>query len=105
MVNKFKYPLIALIMCISMAKVSAGAVHHKADEEVVTNLVAHSSDGIFSSNASYTFGVKNTYHTSQEGTVSYIVTTPAGKQVASNTVNVKISGNSNSSYNFTIPAM
>jgi cephalosporin-C deacetylase len=108
-VSKLKYtfilPFVALIICVSMIKANAGTMHHKADEEVVTNLVAHSSDGIFNSNASYTFEVKNTYHTNQEGTVSYVVTTPAGKQVANNSVNVKISKNSNSSYNFTIPAM
>ncbi|WPU93427.1 acetylxylan esterase [Mucilaginibacter sabulilitoris] len=117
-VNKFKYLLLILLISafvIGNMKAMAGNTkpHPKPlhtqpkddDEEVVTNLIAHSDDGIFNSNASYTFEVKNTYHTDQEGRVAYVVTTPAGKPVAKDSVSVKISKNSSNSYHFTVPAM
>jgi cephalosporin-C deacetylase len=110
MVKKIKYILILFIgvslICIhvtSNAKVYT--MEQKADEEVVTTLVAHSDDGIFNSNASYTFEVKNTYHTDQTGRVAYVVTTPAGKPLLRDSISVKISKNSSNNYNFTIPAM
>ena len=105
--NKLKY---IFILFISSCMVSIGFAGNakpasKADEEVVTKLVAHSDDGIFNSNASYTFEVKNTYHTDQTGRVAYVVTTPAGKPLLRDSISVKISKNSSNSYNFTIPAM
>ncbi|MEN0056035.1 MAG: acetylxylan esterase [Mucilaginibacter sp.] len=112
MLGKFKYLLILLIIAAIMQTGMAKAMSNssfkilKADEgEVVTNLIAHSDDGIFNSNASYTFEVKNTYHTDQTGRVAYVVPTPNGKPVASDSVQVKISKNSSNNYSFTIPAM
>ncbi|MDN5286217.1 MAG: hypothetical protein JWR38_2491 [Mucilaginibacter sp.] len=103
--NKLKHPFfmpfIIVILCIGV--VTANAI--SADEEVTTNLIVHSDNGIFTTNASYTFEVKNTYRTSQEGMVSYTVTTPAGKLVARDSVDATIEGNSRKRYNFTIPAM
>jgi cephalosporin-C deacetylase-like acetyl esterase len=93
-------------MAKAMSNISFSKKTAKADDgEVVTNLIAHSDDGIFNSNASYTFEVKNTYRTDQTGRVAYIVTTPNGKPVARDSVKVKISKNSSNNYNFTIPAM
>jgi cephalosporin-C deacetylase len=70
-------------MAKAMGSTSSTNTAAKSDDgEVVTNLIAHSDDGIFNSNASYTFEVKNTYHTDQTGCVTYLVTTPNGKPVA-----------------------
>ncbi|WP_144908436.1 acetylxylan esterase [Mucilaginibacter frigoritolerans] len=66
-------------------------------------ITPHSSDGIFSSTASYTFEVKNGSDTREVGKVSYLVTTEAGKKVKADSVKVNIGRKSSESYNFEIP--
>ncbi|HTE02405.1 MAG TPA: acetylxylan esterase [Mucilaginibacter sp.] len=99
---------VLIIICFIIAagsfiQVSAHVKPAKADGDVSTEVTVHSSDGIFSGTASFTFSVKNTLATDQNGTVSYQVTTPQGEKVADNTVAVKIHQNSSENYDFNIP--
>ncbi|MEO3403859.1 acetylxylan esterase [Mucilaginibacter sp. CAU 1740] len=97
----------AALLCTGMLHAAVKPILHKVanDEEVSTTLTPRSKDALFSNNASYTFDVKNTYNTVQEGKVSYRVTTPTGVLVAKDSVKVKISARGSNSYNFNIPAM
>ncbi len=72
---------------------------------VSTVLTPHSSDGIFNSTASYTFEVNSTFKKPENGKVSYIVTTEAGKKVRTDSLRVKIESESSDSYNFDISGL
>src|SRR6185437_663762 len=77
--NKF---LIALCLLLAAGGFPhAFAQYSDKGGSVTTVLTTHSSDGIFSSTASYTFEVNNSYKSRQVGKVSYLVTTEAGKKV------------------------
>jgi cephalosporin-C deacetylase-like acetyl esterase len=96
---------VLVIVCLLIAgggfiKASAQA---KSDGEVSTEVAIHSSDGIFGGTASFTFSVKNTLATDQDGTVSYQVTTDNGEKITDNSVPVKIHQNSSENYDFNIP--
>ncbi|MGZ3927687.1 MAG: acetylxylan esterase [Mucilaginibacter sp.] len=71
--------------------------------DISTVLKTHSSDGIFSSTASFTFEVLNPTDADQAGKVSYIVTTPKGEKLKEASVKVNIARNSSGSYDFDIP--
>jgi len=73
--------------------------------EVSTDVVAHDRDAVFSGSAYYTLEVKNGSNADQQGTVSYLVTTPKGVKVLDKSMNVKISANSNESYDFRLPEL
>jgi cephalosporin-C deacetylase len=78
----------------------------KEDEETVfTMLSINNKDGIFSSNASFTFDVKNTYNIVQEGTVSYLLTDEKGVKVKTFSKPVKIAKKSDEHYSFDIPSL
>jgi cephalosporin-C deacetylase-like acetyl esterase len=89
--------LTAIQQVFAQSDDSEGAVN--------TTLTTHSSTGIFSSNASFTFQVNNTYKTAQTGKVSYIVTTEGGKKLLADSIHVKIDGNGSKSYAFDIPKL
>jgi cephalosporin-C deacetylase len=72
---------------------------------VTTVLTPHNRDGIFSSTASYTFAVTNTYKNTEVGKVSYLVTTETGKKIKADSARVKIGGNSTGRYDFDIPGL
>ena len=96
----------ALISITAFQKVIAFGKHAvKKAEEISAEVTAHSSDGIFSSTAHYTFEVKNPTNTEQAGTVSCVVTTPHGKKVKEESINVKIGQNSSGSYDFDFPSL
>jgi cephalosporin-C deacetylase len=75
------------------------------DGTVTTTLKPHSSDGIFSSSASYTFEVNNSYKTVQSGKVSYLITTEAGKKVKADSIHVKLGPRDTKRYDFDLPAL
>ncbi len=72
---------------------------------VTTALTTHSSDGIFSSSASYTFQVNNTYKNAEAGKISYQVTTETGKKVKADSVHVKIGAGDTKNYDFEIAGL
>ncbi len=74
-------------------------------DSVVTELTPHSSDGLFSSRASYTYTIKSIYDKSEAGKLSYLVTTEAGKKVKSDSIKIKIQPHGSGSYNFEIPGV
>ncbi|HWZ01964.1 MAG TPA: hypothetical protein VNX40_00065, partial [Mucilaginibacter sp.] len=94
---------LAAICCIFML---GGMSHAFAQEGAMTDtVITHSSDGIFSSTASYTFQVNSTFKNTEVGKVSYIVTTEAGKKMRSDSVKVKIGGHGSGSYDFDIAGL
>lgn len=70
---------------------------------VSTVLVSGDKNSAFTSQASYTFEVKNPTGNEQDGTVSYQVFTETGKPLHKEVVNVHIGRRSSGSYNFDIP--
>ncbi|SDF62808.1 Cephalosporin-C deacetylase [Mucilaginibacter pineti] len=111
--NKLKLilPLIACAALMGMnnttvtEKASAYKSRIKADEEITTVLTAGSKDAIFTSRASYSFSIKNASDAVQTGKVSYVATTPGGQVVAKESRDVKVSKNSSSTYDFSVPGM
>jgi cephalosporin-C deacetylase len=96
----------AIISITAFQKVIAFDKHAvKKAEEISAEVTAHSSDGIFSSTAHYTFEVKNPTNAEQVGKVSCVVTTPKGKKVKEESINVKIGQNSSGSYDFDFPSL
>jgi cephalosporin-C deacetylase-like acetyl esterase len=86
--------------------VSKKAGFKKEDEETVSTVLnIDSKDGIFNSNASFTFDVKNTYNVAQEGTLSYLLTDEKGVKVKAFSKPVKIAKRSDEHYNFEIPSL
>src|SRR5579872_6917732 len=77
----------------------------KTDSDVSTEVVAHDKNAIFSGAAYFTFSVKNPTGNDESGTVSYLVTTEKGDKVFDKSMNVRISRNSNDSYDFHIPEL
>jgi len=72
---------------------------------VTTVLKPHSSDGVFSSTASYTFQVINSYKNAESGKISYLVTTETGKKVRADSIHVKIGAKGLNNYDFEIPGL
>ncbi|WP_431199903.1 acetylxylan esterase [Mucilaginibacter sp. P19] len=73
------------------------------DDEVSTVLTINNKDGIFSSTASFSFEIKNTYDTNQEGSISYNITTENGQIVKTLSKPVNLSKKSTSKYDFEVP--
>ena len=85
---------------------SGANAQDKGDGGTVTTIVtSHSSDGVFSSSASFTFQATNSYSIPQTGKISYIVTTEANKIVKLDSVKVNISKESTESHDFTISGL
>ena len=100
-INKFLITICALVTITgahqTLAQGSGGTV--------TTTLTTHSGNGIFSSNASFTMEVNNTYKNTENGKISYLVTTEAGKKVAADSIHVGIGSNDSKSYYFEIPKL
>ncbi|WP_162842805.1 acetylxylan esterase [Mucilaginibacter pineti] len=75
------------------------------EESVSTILTINDKEGLFNSTASFSFDVKNTYSTGQEGTVSYQLTDEKGVQVKTLSKPVKIGANGHERYDFEIPSL
>jgi len=100
--GRFLVIIWGLLSLLILNNAEAGGLKSLAGGEVSTELKIH-GDGIFSGAASFTFSVKNGLNNEQSGTVSYLVTTEKGEKVTSKKINVKISGNSSESYDFSVP--
>jgi cephalosporin-C deacetylase len=100
-INKFLITICALAI-ITGARQSLA---QRSDGTVTTSLTTHSSNGIFSSNASFTLNVENTYKNTETGKISYLVTTETDKKVAADSIHVGIDGNDSKSYYFEIPKL
>jgi len=99
--NKF----IAIVCLFTVITGVQHALAQNKDSEgtIITTLKPHSSDGIFSSAASYTFEVNNTYKTVQSGKISYLITTETGKRVKADSIKVKIGPRDIKKYDFDLP--
>lgn len=75
------------------------------DSTLNMTLNPHSEDGVFASNAAYTLSVSSTFPSPQPATLSYLVTTEAGKKVRADSIHVKIAAKGTASYEFNIPAV
>ena len=75
----------------------------RKDSVINVAVTPHSSDGIFAANSSYTVSVSNTFPSAQPATLSYLVTTEAGKKVKADSIHVKIGTAGTQSYDFNIP--
>jgi len=73
------------------------------DSALLVTISPHSSDGLFATNAAYTLSVSSTFPSAQKATLSYLVTTMAGKKVRADSIHVKIGTAGTSSYDFNIP--
>ena len=106
MITKFSGKILYMFCCLLVV---TGVQHSFAqgDNEgtITTVLTPHSSDGIFSSAASYTFYIKSTFKKPQTGTISYIVTTETGKKLKTDSARVSIGREGSRSYDFNIPKL
>jgi len=110
MVRKLKRYLILIGALLAFQQVFAqhdSPVNPKKEDEesVSTILNINNKEGIFNSVASFTFDVKNTYDTQQEGTVSYLITDEKGVKVKALSKPVKIAKKSTEHYSFEVPAL
>jgi cephalosporin-C deacetylase len=112
-INFKKYILIALAITTfqhafaqhDSPRGKAPAVAKEDEETVSTELNINNKEGIFSSTASFTFDVKNTYDTEQTGTISFVLTDEKGTKVRALNKTVNISRKSIEHYNFEIPSL
>ena len=102
--------MIALIALITLLFTNSVFAQKKAADdndnsanEVSTILTPHNKDALFSSDAVYTFSVKNTFDNAESGRISYVVTDQFNKQYLVDSINVKIGKNSTANYDFKIP--
>jgi cephalosporin-C deacetylase-like acetyl esterase len=88
----------------AMAAVNFQEKPAQSDEgEIAVDLIPGNKNAIFDNAAKYTFEVKNTTGTDQEGRVSYEVTSSTGKLLKTDSVKVKIGKKTTGKYNFEIP--
>lgn len=105
MITKFK------ILYINFCLLSVAGMPHSfaqgGDSEgtITTLLTPHSSDGIFSSAASYRLNVKSSFKKPQRGKISYVVTTESGKKLKTDSARVNIGSEGSRNYDFNIPKL
>jgi len=103
---RFSNKFLTIVCCLAIGGIGQTFAQGDAKGgEVSAVLTPHSKDGIFSSTASFTYEVKNGTANPQAGKVSYIVSTEAGQLVKTDKTTAKISKNSSSSYEFSIPGL
>ena len=105
MKNLFNSILIISSLLSGFAGIDRANAQSAKGDSVVTQLDPHSSNGLFSSHASYTFNVKSTFDYPEVGKLSYLVTTEAGKKVRADSIHIKLGAKSSGSYNFEIPGV
>ena len=109
--NTNKYPCRVFKLMLFLPLMSASLAQAQAkktvatESDVSTEVVAHDGDAIFSSQASFTFSVKNRLDAEQSGTLSYLVTTEKGERVAEKRVNVNIGAYANKDVDFDVPPL
>src|ERR1035437_2211823 len=103
-INKF-LTIAGLLISIAGVQTALAQGGENDGGTVTTVLKPHSSDGIFSSTASYTFQVTNNYKNAESGKISYVVTTETGKKVKADSIHIKIGGKVLSNYDFEIPGL
>ncbi|WP_157740970.1 acetylxylan esterase [Mucilaginibacter xinganensis] len=106
MMLRFTNKLLA-IACFLLMLAGTQQVFAQSDDSGTVNTIVttNSNDGIFSSTASYTFEVKSTYNTIQQGHIKYVVTTEAGKKMKADSIRVKLAKQGSATYNFSIPGL
>ena len=105
MINSTKKLFTTICFMLTLAIAQDALAQTDDGGTVNTVLTPHSKDGIFSSTASYTFDVTNTFKKPEVGRVSYRVLTETGKIVKQDSVHVKIGANGSGSYNFDIAGL
>jgi len=105
MINAFTKNIVLVCCLFALSGLQQVFAQDEKNGEVTTVLTPHSSDGIFSSTASFTFAVNNTYKNAESGKISYLVTTEANKKVRADSIRVKIAGNGSGRYDFEIPGL
>lgn len=100
--NKIFYIFLCTIAVLCLQYFTAAA---QDDEDgISTVLTAGDKNAIFSSNAKYTFEVKNPTDAVQTGKVSYVIT-QHGKKFGSGTQNAKIGKKSSEKFSFDLPTL
>jgi cephalosporin-C deacetylase-like acetyl esterase len=95
---------LGAICIFFLAAVSQHAFARQAKgDSVVTELVPHSKDGLFSANASYTYNIKSTYGNAEVGKLSYVITTETGKKLKTDSIKIRIAPHGTASYHFELP--
>jgi cephalosporin-C deacetylase len=105
MKNIYRSILFTICFLSAAAGINSAIAQDAKGDSVITVLDPRSSDGIFSTHASYTFTVKSTFKNPEAGKLSYLVTTEAGKKVKADSIHIKIAPKGSGSYDFEIPAM
>lgn len=101
----FRLLFVSIFLSCLLAGYGSAFAQEEEEGEVVPELITPSKNAIFKSEAVYKFGVKNTYNFSQEGTISYLVTTKGGVEVKRDVIKVNIPKKSSASYNFNIAGL
>ncbi len=102
--NKF-LTIAGLLISVTGVHTASAQSGENDGGTVTTVLKPHSSNGIFSSTASYTFQVMNSYKNAESGEISYLVTTETGKEVKADSIHIRIGGKALSNYDFEIPGL
>jgi len=100
---KFVYPV--LFAWLIMLQLCVCRDSYAQTSEVVIKEFPKGKNAIFDrdSTISYSFNLKNTYRTKQEGTLSYQITTMRGKFIAKNSIPVNLDPLSSSIVNLNMP--
>ncbi len=101
--------LIVTAICLFiLGLIGPASAQKKADADqgdVTTLITPHNDNAIFSSQAGYTYTIKNTYGKNETGKVSYLVTDEDSKPLLKDSVHIKVGKNSSSSFNIVIPPL
>jgi cephalosporin-C deacetylase len=95
---------VALVILLHNGAFAQTANDDNEQGDVSTVLTPHSSDAIFSTNASYTFSIKNTFNKTESGKVSYVVMDQFNKKLLIDSIPVNIGRNSTENLNVSIPS-
>jgi cephalosporin-C deacetylase len=109
-VKNIKYLLITALglfitgLCSNALAQKKGDADDKTDAGgITTEVTPHSSNGIFSEQASYTYAVKNTFNQPEIGKVSWCITDEFNKVLKKDSIMVKLDKKSGDSYTITAP--
>ncbi|RYZ96364.1 MAG: hypothetical protein EOP47_24035, partial [Sphingobacteriaceae bacterium] len=100
-----KFTFIIFLLILGPRAFSQEHEEEEEKEEIFVDLISANKNALFSNVAGYTFTIKNESKIIQEGTVSYEVTTPAGKPVKTSSVKVKVPISTTGKYDFSIPGL
>jgi cephalosporin-C deacetylase len=106
MIQVYKKSLV--LLCCLLLVCGVQRTLAQSDEHpgaLVDTVLTHSSDGVFSSTASFTFQLKSSFKVTEKGKASILVTTEAGKKVRSDSVSVNIGGGDSKDYEFNVSGL